>query len=108
MGTSGSGKTSLLRALGGLWNAGAGDVSLAADVGGDGATPQRLSPRDVFFVPQKPYLVLGSLRQQLLYPMWAATPSAPSAFEDAEAAAAAVPASGALRRRKWEDAEAVN
>lgn len=26
--------------------------------------------RGVFFLPQRPYMVLGTLRQQLLYPMW--------------------------------------
>ncbi len=26
---------------------------------------------DIFFVPQRPYVVLGSLREQLLYPTWA-------------------------------------
>jgi ABC-type uncharacterized transport system fused permease/ATPase subunit len=75
MGRSGSGKTSLLRALGGLWTAGGGAVALAGGVPAtdeSGAeAPPRLSPRDVFFLPQKPYLVLGSLRQQLLYPLWA-------------------------------------
>ena len=24
----------------------------------------------IFFLPQKPYMVLGTLRQQLLYPTW--------------------------------------
>lgn len=35
----------------------------------------------VFFLPQKPYMVLGSLRQQLLYPTWsdATTPKSDSA-----------------------------
>ena len=69
VGPSGSGKTSLLRALAGLWRDGEGEVAFA---GGDG---------DVFFVPQKPYLVLGSLRAQLLYPTWS------GAGSDADAAA---------------------
>lgn len=25
---------------------------------------------EVFFLPQRPYMVLGTLRQQLLYPTW--------------------------------------
>lgn len=25
---------------------------------------------DIFFVPQRPYVVLGTLREQLLYPTW--------------------------------------
>lgn len=27
-----------------------------------------------FFLPQKPYMVLGTLRQQLLYPTWSVDP----------------------------------
>lgn len=26
--------------------------------------------KEVFFIPQSPYLAIGSLRQQLLYPTW--------------------------------------
>lgn len=54
-GGSGVGKSSLLRAIAGLWNSGAGLVI-------------RPSLDDMFFLPQRPYLVLGSLREQLLYP----------------------------------------
>ena len=55
MGPSGCGKSSLLRAIAGLWNSGTGTV-------------QRPDLKDLLFLPQKPYMVLGNLRQQILYP----------------------------------------
>lgn len=54
-GPSGTGKTSLMRALAGLWREGSGTVHRP-----------RLS--EVMFLPQRPYMILGSLRDQLTYP----------------------------------------
>jgi vitamin B12/bleomycin/antimicrobial peptide transport system ATP-binding/permease protein len=55
MGPSGCGKSSLLRAIAGLWKAGKGTI----------VRP----PLDhILFLPQRPYMVLGTLRDQLLYP----------------------------------------
>ncbi|BBN07121.1 vitamin B12/bleomycin/antimicrobial peptide transport system ATP-binding/permease protein [Marchantia polymorpha subsp. ruderalis] len=55
MGPSGCGKSSLLRAIAGLWNRGSGLLQ---------APPLSES----LFLPQKPYLPLGPLREQLLFP----------------------------------------
>ena len=55
VGQSGVGKSSLLRAIAGLWTQGAGMV-------------HRPPLEEIFFLPQRPYMLLGSLRDQLLYP----------------------------------------
>lgn len=60
-GLSGCGKTSLLRAIAGLWRQ-----------GGSGVIHRPMQERKLLFLPQQPYMNLGSLRDQLLYP-WGAS-----------------------------------
>ena len=55
VGASGLGKSSLLRAIAGLWDTGAG-------------TLMRPKSEDMLFLPQHAYMVVGSLRVQLNYP----------------------------------------
>jgi putative ATP-binding cassette transporter len=56
VGPSGCGKTSFLRLVSGLWPPAAGEV-------------QRPQEGELLFIPQKPYMILGSLREQLCYPL---------------------------------------
>jgi putative ATP-binding cassette transporter len=64
-GPSGAGKSTLFRAMAGIWPFGRGRVSLP-----EGAK--------VLFLPQKPYIPIGTLRDAVAYP------AADSAFTDAE------------------------
>ena len=54
-GVSGSGKSTLLRALAGIWPFVTGKINLP-------------KTEELMFIPQKPYIPLGSLREAMLYP----------------------------------------
>ena len=69
-GPSGSGKSTLFRAFAGIWPFGGGRVVRPA--------------ARVLFLPQKPYLTIGSLREQVAYP------APPDAFDDDAVRAALV------------------
>ena len=56
VGRTGVGKSSLLRAIGGLWQTGLGSVTLPLEEGA------------CLFLPQRPYTFEGDLRSQICYP----------------------------------------
>ncbi|XP_031418986.1 ATP-binding cassette sub-family D member 4 isoform X2 [Clupea harengus] len=59
VGNTGTGKSSLLRVLNRLWEPTSGSVEMRTCFG----------PRGLLFLPQKPYLTDGTLREQVIYPL---------------------------------------
>jgi len=55
-GASGSGKSTLIRALAGIWPFGRGEIRMPKDA-------------RILFLPQRPYLPIGKLRDAVSYPM---------------------------------------
>ncbi|XP_044869111.1 lysosomal cobalamin transporter ABCD4 isoform X1 [Mauremys mutica] len=72
MGNTGTGKTSLLRVLGGLWESTRGNIHMLTCFG----------PHGVVFLPQRPFFTDGTLREQVIYPLKKIYPVSGSADDE--------------------------
>ncbi|XP_061319560.1 lysosomal cobalamin transporter ABCD4 isoform X2 [Pezoporus flaviventris] len=72
VGNTGTGKTSLLRVLGGLWESTQGSIKMLTCFG----------PQGVVFLPQQPFFTDGSLREQVIYPLKEIYPVSGSADDE--------------------------
>ncbi|EMP30716.1 ATP-binding cassette sub-family D member 4, partial [Chelonia mydas] len=72
VGNTGTGKTSLLRVLGGLWESTQGNIHMLSCFG----------PHGVVFLPQRPFFTDGTLREQVIYPLKKIYPVSGSADDE--------------------------
>eukprot|EP00252_Welwitschia_mirabilis_P019071 TRINITY_DN4324_c0_g1_i1.p1 TRINITY_DN4324_c0_g1~~TRINITY_DN4324_c0_g1_i1.p1 ORF type:complete len:404 (-),score=99.02 TRINITY_DN4324_c0_g1_i1:418-1629(-) len=66
-GPNGSGKSSVIRVLRGLWPTASGKITKPNQI--DEYDDLSFINQDVFYVPQRPYTALGTLRDQIIYPL---------------------------------------
>ncbi|KAH0620505.1 hypothetical protein JD844_021029, partial [Phrynosoma platyrhinos] len=71
-GNTGTGKTSLLRVLGGLWESKQGNVHMLSCFG----------PHGMVILPQRPFFTDGTLREQVIYPLKEIYPNSGSADDE--------------------------
>ncbi|XP_074146135.1 LOW QUALITY PROTEIN: lysosomal cobalamin transporter ABCD4 [Sminthopsis crassicaudata] len=71
-GNTGTGKSSLLRVLAGLWESMHGTVQMLTSFG----------PHGVMFLPQRPFFTDGTLREQVIYPLKEIYPVSGSADDE--------------------------
>ncbi|XP_061467711.1 lysosomal cobalamin transporter ABCD4 isoform X2 [Rhineura floridana] len=71
-GNTGTGKTSLLRVLSGLWESKQGDVHMLTCFG----------PHGMVILPQRPFFTDGTLREQVIYPLKEIYPASGSADDE--------------------------